>query len=404
LQSLKDFASALAKLGIVMDLTSFVSSEAGKIVRMPTGYTAFIPSPIPRDVHYDAELVLALSRADTALSELSGLGRQLPNPYLLIAPYMRREAVLSSRIEGTRVSISDLLLEEAEAKTGAPEGEMLEVRNYVAALEYGIERLVELPLSLRLVREIHKRLMQGVRGEHGTPGAFRRSQNWIGPPGSDLMTAAYVPPPQDAMMQGLDDWEKFLHERDVMPDLIQCAVMHEQFEAIHPFIDGNGRVGRLLIILFLLERQRLSAPLLYLSAYIEARRDAYYDLLQRVRTHGDWRSWIRFFLEGVTHSAGAAVQQSRELMDLREAFRSHLSQQGKALALVDQLFMNPYVTVAGAANLLGTSKETARHAVSVLEQSDILEEVTGKRWGRLYLARPILDAIQNPTGPRAAKK
>lgn len=381
-----------------MDAALFQSPAAGKVIHTRTGYAAFIPAPLPPEITYDPDLVLALSRADAALSELSGLGRQLPNPHLLIAPYIRREAVLSSRIEGTRASLSDVFLEEVNVRLENGPSDVREVRNYVAALEHGIRRLEELPLSLRLVREIHARLMEGVHGEHSTPGEFRRSQNWIGPAGSNPTNAPYVPPPPDQMMDGLADWERFLHQRDLMPDLVQCAVMHEQFEAIHPFLDGNGRVGRLLVVLFLVERGRLSEPLLYLSAYIEAHREEYYDLLQRVRTHGDWESWIRFFLAGVADTARTALRQASQLMDLREAFRSQLRQKPRALELIDHLFINPYVTVAAAARLLETSDQTARQAVRVLEDNKILEEVSGRKWGRLYLAAPILEAIEGQPG------
>jgi Fic family protein len=361
-------------------------------MKVSSGYYAFVPAPLPPPIHYDARLVLALSRADAAVSELSGIGRQLPNPHLLISPYIRREAVLSSRIEGTRATLSDLLIDEVQGKE-PDDQDVREVRNYVTSLEHGMQRLNELPLSLRLVRELHKHLMEGVRGELATPGEFRRSQNWIGPPGSNPTVAPYVPPPPIEMQEALHDWESFLHQRDVMPDLIQCAIMHEQFEAIHPFIDGNGRVGRLLITLFLMERGRLSQPLLYLSSFIDERKQDYYDLLQRIRTHGDWTAWLLFFLEGVQESAHAAIHQSRQLMDLREAFRSRLHHRANALALVDQLFINPYITVARAATMLETSNETARQVVIMLEQNNILEEITGRSWGRLYLARPILDAL-----------
>lgn len=377
-----------------MNPSDFRAPEAGHVVHMPTGYVAFIPAKLPPLTPYDARLVLALSRADAALSELSGIGRHLPNPHLLIATYVGREAVLSSRIEGTRASLSDLFLAQVEVKSEADPADVREVQNYVHALTYGIGRLAELPLSLRLVREMHELLMQGVRGEQATPGEFRRSQNWIGAPGSNPTTAAYVPPPPGEMMDLLSDWEHFLHRRDQMPDIVQAAIMHEQFEAIHPFIDGNGRIGRLLIALFLIERGRLSQPLLYLSAYIEAHRQEYYDLLQRVRTHGDWYQWILFFLQGVHETAEAAVRQSRQLMDLREAFRAHLQRRTKALELVDHLFMNPYVTVSEAARLLDTSNQTARQAISALVESDILREITGRNWGRVYLAGPILEAIQ----------
>ena len=378
-----------------MNPEDFRAPSAGRVIRAPAGYFAFIPAPLPPELEYDSDLVLTLSRADAALSELSGLGGQLPNPHLLISPYMRREAVLSSRIEGTKASLSDLLLEEVE--TDRPiDADVREVLNYVAALEYGLERLAELPLSLRLVREVHERLMVGVRGDRATPGELRRTQNWIGPAGSTPATAPYVPPPPDSMEECLDNWERFLHQRGILPDLIQCAVMHEQFEAIHPFLDGNGRVGRLLITLFLVERERLSQPLLYLSAYFEARRQAYYDSLQRVRTDGDWSGWLRFFLTGVAETARSAAGQARRLMDLRETYRRQLRQKPNALRLLDELFVNPYITSPRAAHLLSVSAPTARQAIGVLQREALLEEIPGRSWRRLYLARPILEAIESP--------
>lgn len=380
-----------------MNPADFQCPEAGRVFQTLQGYAAFIPAPPPPKLIYDTELTLALSRADAALSELSGLGRHLPNPHLLIAPYVRREAVLSSRIEGTQASLSDILLDEAKADIphGDP-ADVREVRNYVTALEYGIERLKTLPLSLRLVRELHERLMRGVRGDRAAPGEFRRSQNWIGSAGSTPNTATYVPPPPDEMMNALAAWEKFLHVRKTIPELIQCALMHEHFEAIHPFLDGNGRVGRLLITLFLMERGRLSQPLLYLSAYIEAHRQDYYELLQRVRTRGDWRSWLLYFLTGVEETAHDAMKRTTNLMDLRETYRSRLREKSKALALVDKLFENPFVTVARAAQLLKTSNPTARQAVTLLQKEGVLEEVSGRKWGQLYLARTIMQIIENP--------
>jgi len=382
---------------MLMNPNEFQCPAAGRVIQTPLGYAAFVPAPLPPELHYDRELALALSRADAALSELSGLGRVLPNPHLLIAPYVRREAVLSSRIEGTRATLSDILLDEVKADMphGQPD-DVREVRNYVTALEYGVQRLKELPLSLRLVRELHALLMAGVRGERATPGEFRRSQNWIGPAGSTPSTAPYVPPPPEEMHEALAHWERFLHERELLPDLIQCALMHEQFEAIHPFLDGNGRVGRLLITLFLAERGRLSQPLLYLSAYIEEHRQGYYDLLQRVRTQGHWNDWLRYFLVGVTETARDAVRRAGELMDLREQWRGRLRDNPKALALLDDLFVNPYLTVAKAQAALKVSNPTARQAVTQLREQGMLEEVSGRKWGQLYLARPILHVIERP--------
>ncbi|MEX0880826.1 MAG: Fic family protein [Thermoanaerobaculia bacterium] len=364
-------------------------------MRSPRGYFAFVPAPPPPEIRYDDELVLALSRADSSLAELSGLGRLLPNSHLLVAPYVRKEAVLSSKIEGTTTDLSELLQDEAGAELPARDpDDVHEVRNYVRALEYGVTRLKKLPLSLRLVRELHERLMRGVRGDRATPGEFRRSQNWIGSYGSTPDTASYVPPPVEELQACLDSWEKFLHQRDRIPDLVQCALMHEQFEAIHPFLDGNGRVGRLLITLFLIERNRLSQPLLYLSAYIERHRNAYYELLQSVRTRGDWRSWILYFLWGVAEISNEAVERSGRLMVLREKLRNRIAGKRNAVRLLEKLFENPYVTVAGAAKLLGVTNPTARQAVRHLQAAGVLSETSGREWGRLYLARPILKILE----------
>jgi len=379
-----------------MKPSEFHAPEAGRIVKIAHGGYAFVPAPLPPAINYTAELVQQLSRADQALSELSGLGRYLPNPHILIAPYVRREAVLSSRIEGTRTNMDELLRDEIESQSGeSGDSDVREVRNYIAALEHGIRRLDRLPLSLRLVRELHKHLMKGVRGEVATPGEFRRSQNWIGKSGSTIETATYVPPPPQEMTEALGAWERFLHERELMPDLVQCALMHEQFEAIHPFLDGNGRVGRLLITLFLIERGRLTQPLLYLSEYIERHRQDYYELLQRVRTHGDWPGWIMFFLAGVADTATKAVAQAGRLMDLREEYRARLRTTPRAVELLDELFTNPYITVARAASALGVSNPTARQVVAALENARMLEEVSGRAWGKLYLARPIMRVIED---------
>jgi Fic family protein len=382
-----------------MNPADFHDPRAGQVIRTPRGYYAFVPAPLPPALILDAELFVATSRADTALSELAGVGRMLPNPHLLIAPYIRREAVLSSRIEGTRTTLSDLLREEAE-EDDAPstDADVQEVRNYVSALEYGIERLATLPLSLRLVCELHERLMAGVRGERARPGQFRDKQNFIGSHLNTEFHAPFVPPPPAEMHLALHAWERYLHDRGSLPDLIQCALIHEQFEAIHPFLDGNGRLGRLLITLFLIERGRLPEPLLYLSSYIEARRQDYYNLLQRVRTHGDWNSWLHYFLQGVTETARAAAQQARDLMDIREDLRRRLRNRSKAITLIDALFVNPYITVSRAQRVLNTSNPTAREAIRALEDAGVLAEVTQRSWRRVYLARPILEIIEGGSG------
>ncbi len=378
-----------------MNPADFKEPKAGRVMKHATGYHAFIPAELPPDLKFDEDLIMMLSRADAALSELSGMGSVLPNPHLLIRPLVRREALQSSRIEGTQASLSEVLLDEAQPPAVKPGNadDLREVQNYVTALEHGLARLPHLPLSLRLVREIHEKLMTGVRGEKATPGEFRRSQNWIGPAGSNLMNAPYVPPPLDEMHALLGDWEKYLHVRDRYPDLVQCAILHEQFEAIHPFLDGNGRVGRLLITLFLVERGRLSRPLLYLSDFVERHRGDYYDLLQRVRTHGDWTPWLRYFLAGVDETARDASDRARRLLDLREAMLKEAEQ-----ALVDQLFDNPYVSIAKAAEVLGVTHPTATRVLRKLQEKGVLTETTGRSWGKLYLAKGVLAALDSPLG------
>lgn len=251
----------------------------------------------------------------------------------------------------------------------------------------------KLPLSLRLVRELHEKLMAGVRGHHATPGEFRRSQNWIGPAGSNLMNAPYVPPPPDDMMELLSDWEHYLHVRDQAPDLIQCAIMHEQFEAIHPFLDGNGRVGRLLVTLFLIERKRLSQPLLYLSDFIERHRPDYYDLLQRVRTHGEWVPWLQYFLAGVEVTARDAASRARRLLELRERY---VRETKGATALVDQLLTNPYTSIGKVSELLDVSMPTATKMLKELGAKGLLKETTGRNWGKVFVASEVLAVLEYP--------
>jgi Fic family protein len=378
-----------------VDPSQFLATSAGRIVTTPGGYAAFAPAPLPPKLRYGAELVLALSRADAALGELSGVGSELPDPHLLDASFKRQEALCSSRIEGADVSLSDLLLDQvAAARSGVPRDDLREVRRCIETLRHGVERLREVPLSLDLVRELHERLLRGEIGMARTPGELRTSQNWIGPPGSTLATATYVPPPVPEMIEALDAWEGFLHERAALPDLVQCAMLHEQFEAIHPFVGGNGRLGRLLITLFLIERQRLTRPLLYLSAYLEGHRDEYYTLMQRVRTHGEWVPWLLFFVTGVRETAERATRQARALVRHHE--RHHEMLRGRALALANELFRTPCMTVPEAQSVLGVANPTARRTVRELLEKGLLEEWSEKHWPRVYLARHVLDAVLRP--------
>ena len=380
-----------------MNIEKLSKSGTGKLVKVPQGYLAFVPNPLPPKIDFSSQLVNALSDADRALGALEGMGRTLPNPTLLVMPYARREAVLSSRIEGTQASLSDLFLFEA-AKVKAEDSDVKEVANYVRAMNHGLKRLKDLPLSLRLVREMHAKLLEGVRGQEQTPGEFRRSQNWVGPAGTPLNQAVYVPPPVSALHSALGDWEKYLHDRVSLPPLIQCAVMHSQFESIHPFLDGNGRVGRLLITLFLCERNYLSQPLLYLSGFLEAHRSEYYERLQKIREEGDWIGWIGFFLRGVAEQARDALDCAHRIMTLKERCRDRLQTKratGTVLSLLDSLFLNPYVTVAGAAKQLDVTFATAQTAINKLETSKILREVTGSKRNRVYCAEELLRVIEN---------
>jgi Fic family protein len=327
---------------------------------------------------------------------LAGEGGRLPNPHLLIRPFVRREAVLSSRIEGTQATLGELLAAEAGAAVDRSPEDLREVANYVVALEHGIGRLKKLPLSLRLVRELHERLMRGVRGDRATPGEFRRSQNWIGPPGSMLANATYVPPPVEEMKAALGAWEGFLHDRS-LPPLVQIALIHSQFEAIHPFLDGNGRVGRLLITLFLVERGILPAPLLYLSAFFEATRSHYYERLLGVTERGEWPEWTEYFLNGVARQAEDALSRAERINRLLTHWREKAAgRSATALRLVDLLAENPFWTVTRAAERLGVAFTTAQRALEALERGGVLKRTSAARRDRVYCARAILDILEEP--------
>ena len=372
-------------------------APSGRKIRCPGGYTAFVPDPLPPPLTWTPHLVRALSDADRAIGRLAGEGGRLPNAHLLIRPFVRREAVLSSRIEGTQATLGELLAAEAGAAVSRSPADLREVANYVGALEYGVRRLSKLPLSLRLTRELHAHLMKGVRGNHATPGEFRRSQNWIGPPGCTLSNATYVPPPPGEMMGCLDSWEKFLHDT-TLPPLVQVALAHSQFEAIHPFLDGNGRVGRLLITLFLVERGILPTPLLYLSAFFEATRRDYYDRLLGVTERGDWMAWIGYFLNGVARQGEDALNRAERINKLLEKWRKAVAGSSSKVpaALVDRLAENPYCTVKRVAERLGVAYTTAQRAVERLESLSILTQTTDAKRDRVYCATAILEILEEP--------
>jgi Fic family protein len=377
-----------------MDTALFRNSPSGKLVRAAGGIWAFVPNALPPAIEWDTELASQMSRADLAVGTLSGLGETLPNPHLLIYPFIRREAVLSSRIEGTQSSLSDLLL--FEATQVEKRGDVREVQNYVRAMEYGLKRLVELPISLRFIRELHGILMEGVRGGQATPGEFRQSQNWIGPAGATLNEATFIPPPVAEMQECLSELEKFLHSDTKLPPIIQTAMVHYQFETIHPFLDGNGRIGRLLITLLLCQKNVLSRPLLYLSAFFEKHRAQYYELLLNISRSGQWRKWIEFFLQAVTEQSDDAVSRSRHLLELLRNY-SQLAREKHlpptAGQLVELIFMKPVLNAKTAQELLKVSYPSAQYALASLENAGILTEITGRKRAKAYAAKEILKAL-----------
>jgi Fic family protein len=352
---------------------------------------------LPPKLEWTPSLVRALSDADRRIGRLAGEGGKLPNPHLLIRPFIRREAVLSSRIEGTQATLGELLAAEAGAAVERSPDDLREVANYVAALEHGIRRLKTLPLSLRLVKELHARLLQGVRGDRAAPGKFRRSQNWIGPAGCTLANASYVPPPPEELMDCLGLWEKFLHDRE-LPPLVQMALAHYQFEAIHPFLDGNGRVGRLLITLGLIEREILPAPLLYLSAFFEATRREYYGGLREVSERSAWGAWIQYVLNGMARQAEDALSRAERINGLLSGWRAVLSGGGSLvpLRMLDLLAGNPYVTVKRAAERMKVAFTTAQRSVDRLQKAGVLSQIGEAKRDRVYCARPILAILEEP--------
>jgi Fic family protein len=355
-----------------------------------------VPNALPPRILWTEDTVLSLSAADQALGRLAGVGQSLANPHLLIQPFLRREAVLSSRIEGTVAELTDLFLFEANESAEQNAPDVHEVHNYVTALEDALKQLRHYPLTLNKIRNIHKTLMRGVRGQEKTPGEFRRRQNWIGRGDCPIERATYVPPPPETLMSCLDAFEKYLHAPTRLPHLVRLAMIHYQFEAIHPFNDGNGRIGRLLITLLLCLEQTLPQPLLYLSAYFEEHQQAYYDHLLNVSRDGRWTEWIIFFLEGVREQAEDAIVRSNKLLALRDEFRKVVQRLGapsRMLELVDHLFEAPVISVADVHRLLPVNPRTALGYVNKLVELNILKEITGRRRDRLFAAEKIIRAV-----------
>ena len=361
-----------------------ISTRAGTYVRQQKGYRAFIPAPLPPEppVSLQGEIQGLLSQADRALGRLDGSVLTLPNPDLFIFMYVRKEAVLSSQIEGTQSSLQDLLSAEANLFDENRPHDVDEVINYVRAMHLGLRWLDELPVSVRLVRDIHAELMRGVRGGRLQPGELRRTQNWIGPGGCTLATATFVPPPAHEVPRVLGEWEQFLHAEDGLPPLVRIALAHVQFETIHPFLDGNGRVGRLLVTFLLTECGVLHKPVLYLSHYFRQHRQAYYEHLQAVRDRGEWEQWLIFFLRGVIEVAGEAADTARRIQLLREEHRAIITDRlgraaGNGHRVLERLFDRPILTVSDVQQLTGTTYAAANNLVHRLVEADILVEMTG---------------------------
>ncbi|MHB0856628.1 MAG: Fic family protein [Anaerolineae bacterium] len=380
----------------------FATNAPGKIVQAEWqghAYWAFVPAPLPPQVDVDWELAALVAEATGALRELAGVGRRMRNPNLLIYPFIQHEALLSSRIEGTQANIADVYAYEAEqlslpGVTPPHVGQdVQEVVNYVRAMQYGVNRLESIPMSLRLVRELHGVLMEGVRGQARNPGEFRRVPNYIAQSqATAIQEARFVPPPAPEMRDALDHLEGYLHTTDKYPDLVRLAFIHYQFETIHPFEDGNGRLGRLLISLLLIDWKLLPLPLLYLSAYFERYRDRYYDLLYTISTRALWRDWISFFLRGVIEQSQDAARMAIALADIEETWRHRLADaraSATAQRLADSLFRMPILSVSDAAKVLDVSYQTARYNVQKLVDVGILRSAGREQYGKEYTSEDI---------------
>jgi len=381
-----------------MNSINFKSDSPGKLISISEGIHSFVPEALPAGVPLDSKAVQLLAEANEALGLLQGLVQSLPSPQILVRPFVRREAELSSRIEGIYASQEELVLFELNRQTAANKADVREVWNYVRAFEYGLTRLQRLPVSLRFIRELHGKLMKRVRRDDRQPVEFRTCQNYIGRKGEPITKARYVPPPPTELAACLDAFEKGLHTETKQPFLVRLALIHYQFEAIHPFEDGNGRVGRLLLPLLLVEKGILSHPLIQLSAYFEQHRREYYDHLLHISQTGEWQPWIQFFLRAVHQESIGAVRRTRSILELRNQYREIIRTvcvSAHALTIVDKLFITPAVTVSGIAKRLRASYPTAELLVRKLLKTGILNVDKSRRRNRVFHASEILKLVQH---------
>jgi Fic family protein len=374
--------------------------SSGKYITQPTGYKAFIPSPMPEELDLSKEILRLLGNAEKALDRLDGVAELLPNVDYILAMFVRKESLLSSQIEGTQASLDDLFSYEGKMPI-QNEKEVEEVVNYIKAMKLGIRRLEEFPMSLRIIKEVHKTLMSGCRGSERTPGEFRTSQNWIG--GHNLTTASFIPPPPHEAIKALGDLELYLHRNTSLPELIKCALVHYQYETIHPFLDGNGRSGRLLITFYLLWKKAIQKPLLYLSYYFKINRQEYYDRLTLVREKGDYMQWIFFFLKGVIESAQSALKTTQLILRLNEKYQRLLIRKKvaspNAIALLHLLLHKPHLSIHEAAEKLDVSFPTADSLIREFEDLNILKEITQQKRNKRYIYWEYLNILSEGTEP-----
>lgn len=377
-------------------------ARSGQYISQPTGYKAFMPSPLPPNPSLKMEGLLhqLLADANIALGRLDTMGYLLPNVEHIIAMYVRKEALLSSQIEGTQASLEDIFEYESDIPVKNFQ-DVQEVVNYIKAMTHGLNRIEEFPMSIRLIKEIHQILLSDTRGKEKTPGEFKRSQNWIGPPGSTLKNASFVPPPPKEALEAMGQLELFFHKKDMDPVLIACALIHYQFETIHPFLDGNGRLGRLLITFYLCWKKVMQKPLLYLSYYFKLHRQEYYDRLNLVREKGDYEQWVAFFLKGIIWTSESALETIKSVLSIADGHKKLLIQKKfsspLAIALLDYLFVKPHLSIQEVALHLKSSYQTAQTLVHQFEKIDILKEITGKKRDRRFSYWEYLDCLSEGT-------
>ncbi|MBD3231926.1 Fic family protein [Candidatus Dependentiae bacterium] len=379
--------------------------RSGQYVSQLRGYKAFIPTnlpPIPA-IKISGEMEQLLKKAELSLANLNGISNALPNIDLFIGMYVKKEALISAQIEGTQASLEDIFEFETGKKLENI-NDVEEVVNYIKALNYGIKRLKTLPMSLKLLKELHNILLKGTRGFEKTPGEFRKTQNWIGPAGCNLQTASFVPPPPDEMIKSLGKLELYMHaKKSILPDLVDCALIHYQFETIHPFLDGNGRLGRLLITFYLYWKNILRKPLLYLSYYFKKNRQEYYDRLSMVRTSGNYEQWISFFLTGIIETSESAITDIKKILELKEKhFKLMLKEKissPNAIVLLNQIFYTPLVSINDVQSLLGISHQAASNLISDFEKIGIVKEITGKKRDKRFIYKKYLQILAQGTTP-----